>query len=132
MRKVHPAPCFSTVKKATSFLYIDEGFVKPLEPYIKHMQQKPEWKPNHRFCTLAFDHIGLKERADMDTKLQKMVGPAKKALLVTVRGLFAPWKLPIFSALDYHLTQDKIIEIVTWLYNLGLIAILTVCDQGND
>ena len=68
----------------------------------------------------------------MDTKLQKMVGPAKKGLVVSVQGLFAPWKLPIYSALDYHLTQEDIIEIVTWLYNLGLVALLTVCDQGND
>ena len=132
MRKVHPGPSLSTVQKATNFVYIDEGFIKPLEPYIRHMQQKPDWKPNHRFCTISFDHMGLNDRADLDPKLQKLVGPAKKALVVTVRGLLAPWKFPIYSALNYHLTKDNIIEIVKWLYNLGLIVLLSVCDQGKN
>ena len=132
MRKVHPGPSLSTVQKATNFIYVEEGFIKPLELYIKHMQQKPDWKPNHRFCTIAYDHMGLVDRADLDPKLQKLIGPAKKALVVTVRGIFAPWKFPIYSGLDKNLTKDDIIEIVKWLYNLNLMVLLTVCDQGKS
>ena len=132
MRKVHPGPCYSTVQKATNFVYVEEGFIKPIELYISHMQQKPDWKANHRFCTIAFDEMGLDERADLDPKLQKLVGPAKKALVVTVRGLLASWRMPIFWGFDYALAKDDIIKIVKKLYSLGLIVMLTVCDQGKD
>ena len=50
-----------------------------------------KWK---KICVLSFDEMHI------DSKLDKILGPFKKVQVVLIRGLFSPWKQPVYFDFD--------------------------------
>ena len=130
MKKSKPGPGLSTLKKEQSDIYVEEGFIEAIKPFLIKMQQQPGWTAKDCLCSICYDEIKLRYWALFDSKTQRLVGPHAFGLLVTVRGLTSNWSYPIFTKFDHAPTKEDVIEIIKWLYEIGLICILTVSDMG--
>ena len=129
-KKFKPGPGLSTLRKEQSDIFVQEGFIEAIKPFLIHMQQQPGWTFADSLCSLSFDEIKLLNIAMFDSKTQSVVGPNSYGLLVTVRGLLSDWSYPIFVKFDYSPTKDDLLAIIKWLYDIKLVCLLSACDQG--
>ena len=79
---------------------------------------------------LRNDEMKVDILAELDQRLECLSGPSDYAFLLTIRGLVAVWQFPYFTAMDYTLTKESYQQIISDLYTIKLIVLLSVCDMG--
>ena len=130
LNKSKPGPSLSTLQKEQSDIFVQEGFIEAIKPFLIHMQEQPGWTEKDSICSIDYDELKLEYIAMLDTKNQRVVGPNSYGLLVTVRGLVSDWSYPIFNLLDKQPTKEDLFMIIKWLHDINLTCILATCDQG--
>ena len=129
-KKSKPGPSLIYLQKEQSDIFVQEGFIEAMKPFLIHMTEQEGWTFLDSLCTLSFDEIKLQLLAMFDSKTQSVVGPNAFGLLVTVRGLIKNWSYPIFTKFDYAPTKEDLINIVKWLHDIKFTCVLSTCDQG--
>ena len=130
VRKNHALPCQTTVQKHVGFLYIVPGYIVQNIEYIRFLQSQPWWSDADAFVSYSFDDIKLSTLALLDPKLDCLRGPQEYAFLMNVRSITKSWKLCYYTAFDFDPTKEWYLEVISSLYDVKLMAVLSVCDQG--
>ena len=80
-----------------------------------------KWK---KICVLSFDEMHI------DSKLDKILGPFKKVQVVLIRGLFSPWKQPVYF--DFDKINLDLLFIIKMVESTGLQVKAIVSDLGGS
>ena len=124
------APSRRTIQRGFSWLSILPGIIKPIKSLIEFLQQQGDWESWYNLISIAFDEMKVDILAELDQRLECLSGPSDYAFLLTIRGLVADWQFPYFTAMDYTLTKESYQQIISDLYTIKLIVLLSVCDMG--
>ena len=131
VRKKYALPSQTTVQKHVGFLYIVPGYIVQNIEYIRFLQSQPGWSLADGRISFSFDDIKVSTLALLDPKLQCLRGPHEYALLVNIRPINSSWKpISYYTAFDKDPSKDWYNELISNLYDIQLIAIHSVCDQG--
>ena len=131
VRKKHPLPSQTTVQKHIGFLNVVPGYIVQNIEYIRYLQSQPSWTPADALASFSLDDMKLDSLALLDPKLQCVRGPHEFALLLNIRSIISSWKpISYFTAFDLDPSKDWYNEIISNLYDIKIMAIHSVCDQG--
>ena len=130
MRETVPMIGYTTLKQETKDIYVEEGVIEAVEEYLIHLKNQPGWTQSDFLCTIDYDEIHLKNVAQLCTKTGRVVGPYSEGFLLTVRGITKKWSFPYYTNFNFPPTKDFILYIVKRLYEIGLIVLMVVSDQG--
>ena len=86
--------------------------------------------PGEKIVGITFDEMKLADRAEYDHKIDAALGPNKWVQQVLVKSLVGDWEVPIWQEFDQAVTKKNLFRIIKKLEEMGLIVLLTVCDQG--
>ena len=121
-------PSATSLQRKFGFIHVCPGIIQPVLQFI--LQLKDEFSGIKSLTALCFDEMNLQEEAGLDTRMDMVIGPAKFAQTVMVRGLAASWKFPVFVDFDMCMTKQVLFEIILALETVGLKVLITTCDQG--
>ncbi len=79
---------------------------------------------------LSFDEMTLHRTIQFHQGEQKIFGPHDQVQVVMIRGLFKPFKQPIFFAFDTPLTKELLWEILGKLDGIGFSVESVTSDMG--
>ncbi len=121
-------PSLTSLRRKFSFVHVCPGIIQPMIKFF--LQQQDNFMGNSSLCALSFDEMNLKETADLDTRLDRLVGPSKMAQTVMVRGIVASWKFPVFVDFDMAITKPLLLEIICALESVKLKVLIALSDMG--
>ena len=75
--------------------------------------------------------MNLKFQADIDKKLDRIIGPYNNANTVMVRSFSGKWMFPVYTAFDIAISVAMLNEVIMSLEQVGLKILTTTCDQGS-
>ncbi|CAG4931748.1 unnamed protein product [Colias eurytheme] len=121
---------------------INDGLMSILKTKVDAMNKM------EKNCSVVIDAMGLKTYLFYNLKQDKIIGfhevdgvqspaPARKALVVMVRGIFVNWKQPVgFALLSDSRNYDEIAKwidrLLEKLFEIGLNIRTFVSDMGSD
>ena len=79
-----------------------------------------------KICLLSFDEMHI------DSKLDKILGPFKKVQVFLIRGLFSPWKQPVYFDFDKQMNLDLLLFIIKKMESIGLQVKAIVSYLGRS
>ena len=74
--------------------------------------------------------MSVSSEAQYDPKNDSLIGPHKNNFMLTVRGLFSDYCIPLLTMFDYAIDVQTYHEVIAKLYELGFIVKISICDQG--
>ena len=131
IRKIFPLPSFSKAAKIFNFISAQPGYLQPFMKYLIYIQQLPSWEENHRLALICYDEMAITSSVQLDTSTETPIGPAKQAFVLMVRGIVGSWMCPFNFNFDFEMTTEFYLEIISKLYEIGIIVKLSVSDQGR-
>lgn len=73
----------------------------------------------------------VKRLYEYDVKHNNVMGPFDQMQVVMARGIFSPWKQPIFVAFDTKITTKFFDNIALQLFSIGYNVKACVSDMGG-
>ncbi len=125
-----PLPAVSTLAAFFRHFEVTEGFLDAVATLIKVKVRN--MTPRQRITCLAMDELHLRSDIEYDRRHDQVVGPHTTANVLFARGLFAPWKVPVFYQYKAKLTKTWLMDIVKRLQECGLQVVSLVADQGPN
>lgn len=125
-----PLPAISTIKAHVAKLPVETGILKAA---ILLMSARAKCMSElHRVCSLSFDEMHICGDFVYDSKEDKVLGGKGKTQVVMARGLFAPWKNPVFFDHNQPMTVSILSEVIDALHDAGFEVVSIVSDMGGD
>lgn len=145
-RKGVTLPAISTIKKWLGNFHCTPGFNQRI---FRNLAIKAEsLSKSEKICIVMFDEMSIKKHLDYSEKLDIFEGisdlgklgrtsvPASQALVLMIRGIYSPWKIP----LAYFLTGNGVtcaelhkimLTCLEKLVSLNMTPIGIVCDLSS-
>ena len=124
-----PLPSKSCLLQKLAKIDISPGILWPVLRLIK--EEFTHFTPLQRAGIICFDEVSVDGRASLDLKNEKIMGPHKNMMAITVRGLAYKWKQVIFYDFDVRLTKEKMHEIIGILHRVGVHVYGMVSDMST-
>lgn len=80
---------------------------------------------------MVFDEMNIEGSIAYDPGSDRIYGPHKNFLVVFLRGLFSPWKQPIYYGFDEKLDRSTICGIILEVQRVGLNVRAMTCDNSG-
>ena len=124
-----PAPGISTVDKKYSFFHVP---LKIITPALELLKLKSKLlTERQKNCGVCFDEIFIDNTAEIDLKLDEVLGPGKQANVLFVRSYCGDLKYPVYWDIDSQLSVEELNSIIIALEDEAGLKIHSVtCDQG--
>lgn len=139
-------PSVSTIRRWISSSLFKTGLDENCKEHLK--MKCAAMSKQHKKCVIAFDEISIKSCLEYNKKLDLIEGfedfgplgrtskEASHALVFSMRGLFANWKIPIAYFFACNSTPSTILKqlinyVINELQKIGFIPKAIVCDQGS-
>merc|ERR1712141_242026 len=89
--------------------------------------------PEEKIIGGCFDEINTQNRADLDTRFDAIVGPAKNAQNFMVRSLCSEKirKFPVWLDFDTMVNNSEYNRVIYTLESIGLRYCVSTCDMGT-
>jgi hypothetical protein len=127
--KSFPFPSRSCVLDWMKKIEIQPGIVWPVLEVM--MIEFSNFTLLQRAAILSFDEMYIDGRISWDENTERIIGPHKNIMVVTVRSIAYQWKQIVFFDFDYRLTKESINQIITQLYQVGVHIYGMVSDMST-
>jgi hypothetical protein len=122
-------PCLSSIKNYMTRITFEPG---QLDDVLSLMEfAGKDMTPLHKILVMGYDEMHTSETCCHDQKLDQIYGPCQQVQVVNVRGLFSPYKNPVFFDFDCKIegVPEKLSE---ELHKRGFMVAAIVCDLGTN
>ena len=126
-----PQPSTSSLQKRFSFISLCPGIIQPTVKYFIKIMDK--MTPEEKIIGGCFDEINTQNRADLDSRFDAIVGPAKNAQNFMVRSLCSEKirKFPVWLDFDTMVNNSEYNRVIYTLESIGLRYCVSTCDMGT-
>lgn len=129
----YPLPAVSTVRAYVSKIGVSEGLITAA---LKMMTARGKTMTElQRIACLTYDEIHLSSDAVYDMAEDRVLGAEdkpRKTQVFMARGVFSPWKNPVYFAHDTPVTEELLDEVITALHHAGFTVVAVTSDLGGD
>jgi len=126
----YPLPAVSCVRAHVAKIAAEEGLLKPV---LNLMAARGRTMTElQKQTVVTFDEVHISTEVCFDRADDRALGPHKKTQVIMTRGLFAPWKNPLYYAFDTNVTEQLIDEVLTALHEAGFSVVAITSDMGGD
>jgi Transposase protein len=126
----YPLPAVSTLKAHVSKLPVEAGLLKAalilMSARAKCMTSK------QKLAAISFDEVHTSKEYAVDMKEDKVVGGCSKTQVIMARGLFSPWKCPVYFQHNQPVTEELLDSVITALHEAGFVVATVVSDMGTE
>jgi hypothetical protein len=124
-----PLPSKSTVLKCLAKIDFSSGIIWPVMSLMRN--EFSEFTPLQRAAVICFDEIYIDGRVSCDFKKERILGPHKTMLIISVRSIAYQWKQIAYYGFDVRLTKAIIEEVVTVLHRIGVNVYGLISDMAT-
>ena len=112
---IAPLPAYSSITAEFSYFHIIPGFIRPAMEYFRFKLQ--DRSAYYRLCGFSFDEVKTTKTAQLDRKIDMVIGPGSQAMVFQIRfyaKLFETEDLtmPIYCDLDMTITIENFLHII--------------------
>lgn len=126
LKKGYPLPAASTLRKWASTQELKPGLLTNVLSVMENL----EYTDRERLCVISFDEMKIKSCYEYDKVLDSVISPSNYVQVVMIRGLFKPWKQPIYYNYDFPMDLNTINDIIKRLENIKFTVVAIVSDLG--
>lgn len=126
----YPLPAVSTLRARIAKLPVEAGILKAALLLMKSRAQC--MSPLHRVACLSFDEVHISGDYVYDSQEDRVLGGCSKTQVVMIRGLFAPWKGPVYYDHDQPMTEELLDFVITEVHQAGFLVVTVVSDMGSE
>jgi Transposase protein len=126
----YPLPAVSTLKAHVARLPVEDGLLKSALILMKARAKCMPWL--QRIISLSFDEVHISKEYSYDEKGDKVLGGKSKTQVIMVRGLFSPWKSPVYYQHNQPVTEELLDSVITALHEAGFVVATIVSDMGTE
>ena len=123
-----PLPSETTLYEKFKDFTVKPGFNDLSLEFLKKLV--PLMNQGEEFATIMIDEMKVDEWAEMDNKIDAVIGPHKYANVVLVKSITGKWELPVYTKFDSAITKKNLFKIIRKLEEIGVKIMFVVCDQG--
>lgn len=126
-------PGLATLNRHIQKIRVTEGLMhSSLAALRKQIEVEGQGRDMYRAGVLSFDEIKTGEQISYDAREDQVVPSTKNAQICMLRGLFHPWKQPIYVGLDQPMTKSLFEEVVAAAEEAGVHVEACVNDMGGS
>lgn len=124
-----PLPGLSTLRTRAAAVQLDPGV---LDEVLSVMKTKgKDLTEMDKLCVLCFDEVYISQGIEINRKEERKVGSHKTVQLRMARGVFKPWRQPIYYNYDQPLTSGILKGTIEKLYDVGCTVIAATTGLGS-
>jgi len=122
-------PCVSSIKSYMSSIRFEPGIMEDVLTLMEFAGKK--MSPLEKVLFMSYDEMHTDPICCHDQKLDQILGPCSQVQVVNVRGLFSPYKNPIFYQFDCPIDgwPERLSK---ELHKRGFLVAGIVCDLGTN
>ena len=127
-----PLPGVTTLRRHISHFRVTRGLLHSgLDIVKQHLQG--EKRKAHRTACLSFDEVAISGEISYDEREKCFLPSASKLQVVMIRGLFKPFKVPIYAEFDQPMKKEILFEqIIKAAEEVGAEIVSQVSDMAPD
>jgi Transposase protein len=126
----YPLPAVSTLKAHVSKLPVEAGLLKSALILMKARAKC--MTPLQKIASVSFDEMHNSKEWALDEKGDCVVGGKSKTQVIMARGLFSPWKSPVYFNHNQPVTEELLDLVITALHEAGFVVATVVSDMGTE
>ena len=133
-RFICPLPAYTSITAEYSYFHVYRTFIQPSIEYLGKKCANKE--PYYRLCSLIFDEIKTTKVAQLDRKIDAIVGPGSQANVFQIRfyakqpGDESDMTMPVYCDLDMTTTPEVLFHIIGQLETrITAIVKSITCDM---
>jgi hypothetical protein len=125
-----PLPAASTLRAHIARMPVEAGLLKAALILMKGRASC--MSALHRAACLSFDEVYHSSDYVFDSKEDKVLGGSQKTQVIMLRGLFAPWKGPVYFQHSQPVTEELLDHVITEVHNAGFQVVSVVSDMATE